>query len=192
MTHHTESVAPEGVSIDGKTIALLVTDGVELLELTEPLAAIRGAGGTPKIVSPKKSSLQAMKGDWEHADHFDVDHQLGTVSASDFDALVLPGGTLNADSLRIDEKAQEFVSGFFSESKPVAAICHGPWILTEVGQVSGRRMTSYAALRTDLSNAGAQWVDEEVVVDGGVVTSRTPKDLDAFNRVFLELVAARA
>lgn len=192
MTHHTESVAPEGVSIDGKTIALLVTDGVELPELTEPLAAIRGAGGTPKIVSPKEGSLQAMKGDWEHADHFDVDHQLGTVSASDFDALVLPGGTLNADSLRIDEEAQEFVAGFFSESKPVAAICHGPWILTEVGQVSGRRMTSYAALRTDLSNAGAQWVDEEVVVDGGVVTSRTPKDLDAFNRAFLELVAARA
>ncbi|GAB3193074.1 type 1 glutamine amidotransferase domain-containing protein [Nesterenkonia suensis] len=192
MTHHTESVAPAGISIDGKTIALLVTDGVELPEFTEPLAAIREAGGTAKIVSPKEKSLQAMTGDWEHADHFDVDHQLGTVSASDFDALVLPGGTLNADSLRIDEKAQEFVSGFFSASKPVAAICHGPWILIEIDQVSGRRMTSYAALRTDLVNAGAQWMDQEVVVDDGVVTSRTPKDLDAFNRALLELVAARA
>ncbi|GAA1174961.1 type 1 glutamine amidotransferase domain-containing protein [Nesterenkonia xinjiangensis] len=192
MTHHTESAARTDVSIDGRTIALLVTDGVELPELTEPIAAIRRAGGTPKIVSPKESSLQAMKGDWEHADHFDVDHQLGTVSAADFDALVLPGGTLNADALRIDEKAQEFVSGFFSESKPVAAICHGPWILTEIGQVSGRRMTSYAALRTDLTNAGAEWVDEEVVVDGGLVTSRTPNDLEAFNRTLLELVAEKA
>lgn len=192
MTHHTQTAGHQDLTIDGRTIALLVTDGVELPELTEPLAAIRDAGGTPKIVSPKESSLQAMKGDWEHADHFDVDHQLGTVTSADFDALVLPGGTLNADALRIDEKAQEFVAGFFGESKPVAAICHGPWILTEVGQVRGRRMTSYAALRTDLTNAGAQWVDEEVVVDGGLVTSRTPDDLKAFNRAFLELVAAKA
>lgn len=125
MTHHTQDI-----SINGKAIALLVTDGVEQPELTEPLAAIREAGGTAKIISPNKDSLQAMKGDWEHADHFDVDHQLGTVSAGDFDALVLPGGTLNADSLRIDERAQTFVAGFFSASKPVASICHGLWILT--------------------------------------------------------------
>lgn len=175
-------------NIQGKTIALLVTDGVEQPELTEPLAAIKEAGGTPRIVSPKEKSLQAMKGDWEHADHFDVDHQLGSVSSADFDALILPGGTLNADSLRIDEQAKEFVAGFFQDGKPVAAICHGPWILTEVDQVKGRRMTSYPALRTDLTNAGADWVDESAVVDNGLVTSRTPKDLEDFNKAFLSLV----
>lgn len=179
-------------SIEGRTVALLVTDGVELPELTEPLAAIRDAGGTAKIVSPKKESLQAMSGDWEHADHFGVDHQLGTVGAEDFDALVLPGGTLNADALRVDEQARDFVGGFFEDSKPVAAICHGPWILTELGQVSGRRMTSVGALRTDLVNAGADWVDEEVVVDRGLVTSRTPADLEAFDAALLKLVAERS
>lgn len=187
MTHHTQDI-----SINGKAIALLVTDGVEQPELTEPLAAIREAGGTAKIISPNKDSLQAMKGDWEHADHFDVDHQLGTVSAGDFDALVLPGGTLNADSLRIDERAQTFVAGFFSASKPVASICHGLWILTEIDQVKGRRVTSFPSLRTDLTNAGAEWVDESVVVDDGLVTSRNPGDLHDFNHAFLQLVAEKA
>lgn len=175
-------------NITGKTIALLVTDGVEQPELTEPIAAIEAAGGVAKVVSPNEKSLQAMKGDWEHADHFDVDHRLGSVSSSDFDALVLPGGTLNADSLRIDEQAQSFVKGFFDDGKPVAAICHGLWILTEIGAVEGRRVTSYPSLRTDLVNAGAEWVDESAVVSDGLVTSRTPDDLEDFNRSFLQLV----
>ncbi len=175
-------------NITGKTIALLVTDGVEQPELTEPIAAIEAAGGVAKVVSPNEKSLQAMKGDWEHADHFDVDQQLGSVSSSDFDGLVLPGGTLNADSLRIDEQAQSFVKGFFDAGKPVAAICHGPWILTEIGAVKGRRVTSYPSLKTDLVNAGAEWVDESAVVSDGLVTSRTPDDLEDFNRSFLQLV----
>lgn len=177
------------IAIPGKTIALLLTDGVEQPELTEPLAAIQEAGGTPKIVSPKEESLQAMKGDWEHADHFDVDVQLKDADPGDYDALVLPGGTLNADSMRIDESAQKFVKAFFDAGKPVAAICHGPWILTEVDEVKGRRVTSYQALKTDLRNAGAEWVDESAVVSDGLVTSRDPNDLEDFNRAFLTLVA---
>ncbi|GAA1141549.1 type 1 glutamine amidotransferase domain-containing protein [Nesterenkonia lutea] len=175
--------------ITGKTIAVLVTDGVELPELTEPLAAISSAGGTAKIISPNESSLQAMEGDWKHSDHFDVDVQLSSASAGDFDALVLPGGTLNADKLRINEDAQKFVSAFFAAEKPVAAICHGPWILTEVDQVKGRRVTSFPSLKTDLTNAGAEWVDEAAVVSNGLVTSRTPDDLDDFNHAFLTLVS---
>lgn len=176
-------------NIAGKTIALLVTDGVEQPELTEPLAAIQDAGGAAKVVSPKESSLQAMTGDWDHADHFDVDHQLGSVSSEDFDALVLPGGTINADTLRVDEKAREFVKGFVDAGKPIAAICHGPWILTEVGGIEGRRVTSYPSLKTDLVNAGGQWVDESAVVSNGLITSRTPDDLEDFSRSFLQVVA---
>lgn len=179
----------QNASINGKTIALLVTDGVEQPELTEPIAAVKAAGGTPVVVSPNEKSLQAMKGDWEHADHFDVDRQLGSVTAAEFDGLILPGGTLNADALRINTDAQEFVRAFFSEHKPVAAICHGPWILTEISAVAGRTLTSYGSLKTDLINAGATWVDEAAVVDNGLVTSRNPNDLDDFNREFLGLVA---
>ncbi|GAA1114853.1 type 1 glutamine amidotransferase domain-containing protein [Nesterenkonia jeotgali] len=175
--------------ITGKNIALLVTDGVELPELSEPIAAIKAAGGTPSIVSPNEESLQAMEGDWKHSEHFDVDVQLSTASAGDFDGLILPGGTLNADSLRIDKAAQRFVSAFFEAKKPVAAICHGPWILTEIDQVKGRRVTSFPSLKTDLTNSGAEWVDESAVVSEGLVTSRTPDDLDDFNHAFLTLVA---
>lgn len=175
--------------ITGKNIALLVTDGVELPELSEPIAAIKAAGGTPSIVSPNEQSLQAMEGDWKHSEHFDVDVQLSDASAGDFDGLILPGGTLNADSLRIDEAAQRFVSAFFEAKKPVAAICHGPWILTEIDQVKGRRVTSFPSLKTDLTNSGAEWVDESAVVSDGLVTSRTPDDLEDFNHAFLTLVA---
>ncbi|WP_022872641.1 type 1 glutamine amidotransferase domain-containing protein [Nesterenkonia alba] len=178
--------------ITGKKIAVLTTNGVEQPELTQPVAAIQEHGGTPVIVSPEEKQLQAMKGDWEHADHFDVDVHLSAADPNDYDGLVLPGGTLNADTLRINEDAQRFVKAFFDADKPVAAICHGPWILTEIGVVSGRRMTSYTALRTDLKNAGAQWVDESAVVDGNLVTSRTPDDLEDFNRAFLQLVSERS
>ena len=175
--------------VTGKKFAVLTTNGVEQVELTEPLAAIKDHGGTAVIVSPKEKQIQAMKGDWEHADHFDVDVPLSSAQPADYDALVLPGGTLNADTLRIDEDAQKFVKAFFDAGKPVAAICHGPWILTEVGAAEGRRLTSFPSLKTDLVNAGAEWVDESAVVSKGLVTSRNPNDLEDFNRSFLNLVA---
>lgn len=176
-------------SLTGKKVAFLLTDGVEQPELTSPKAAVEAAGGTVTIVSPKAESLQAMQGDWEHADHFDVDAQLGSVAADQFDALVLPGGTLNADTLRADEQAQAFASGFFEAGKPVAAICHGPWLLIEIDQVAGRRLTSVGNVRSDLVNAGAEWVDEPVVIDGQLITSRTPADLEAFNDAVVQAVA---
>lgn len=177
--------------VTGKKFAVLTTNGVEQVELTEPLAAIKDHGGSAVVVSPEEKQIQAMKGDWEHADHFDVDVQLSSADPADYDALVLPGGTLNADTIRIDEDAQKFVKAFFDAGKPVAAICHGPWILTEVGAAQGRKVTSYPSLRTDLVNAGAEWVDEPVVISNGLVTSRNPGDLEDFNRSFLDLVAER-
>ncbi|WP_147103513.1 type 1 glutamine amidotransferase domain-containing protein [Nesterenkonia populi] len=174
--------------ITGKKIAILTTNGVEQPELTEPKKAIESAGGTAVVVSPKEGSIQAMKGDWEHADHFEVDVHLPSADPSEYAGLVLPGGTLNADTVRIDEDAQKFVKAFFEADRPVAAICHGPWILTEVGAAKGRTLTSYPSLATDLKNAGATWVDESVVVSDGLVTSRTPDDLEDFSREFLALV----
>lgn len=174
--------------ITGHKIALLTTYGVEQPELTEPYAAIQEAGGSPAIISPKEGQIQAMKGDWEHADYFDVDVQLSNANPSDYAGLILPGGTLNADTLRIDTDAQKFVQSFFDAGKPVAAICHGPWILTEIGAATGRTVTSYPSLKTDLMNAGATWVDESAVVSKKLVTSRNPNDLEDFNRAFLTLV----
>ena len=176
-------------ALTGTRIALLTTNGVEQPELTEPIAAVEEAGGSPVVVSPEQGQIQAMKGDWEHADHFDVDVGLPAADPSDYAGLILPGGTLNADTLRIDEQAQRFVKAFFDAGTPVAAICHGPWILTEIGVLPGRTVTSYPSLKTDLVNAGAQWVDESAVVSGNLVTSRNPGDLENFNRSFLSLVA---
>ncbi|WP_150463203.1 type 1 glutamine amidotransferase domain-containing protein [Nesterenkonia ebinurensis] len=180
------------ITIPGLKIAILTTNGVEQPELTEPYAAIQETGGTPVVISPKEGQIQAMKGDWEHADHFDVDVHLPSADPAEYAGLVLPGGTLNADALRIDEDAQRFVKAFFEASKPVAAICHGPWILTEVGAAAGRTVTSYPSLKTDLTNAGAEWIDDAAVVSNGLVTSRTPDDLKDFNRAFLTLVAEAA
>ena len=172
--------------LEGKTIAFLLTDGYEDSELTSPWNAVTEAGATARLVAPKGGTVEGKK---EHTQQVDV--QAGSASADDFDALVLPGGTGNADQLRMDADAVALTRAMVEAGKPVAVICHGAWILTEVDGVKGRRMTSYPSLQTDLRNAGATWVDEEVVVDpaGPLVSSRTPQDLPAFNR---ELVATFA
>lgn len=171
-------------TIDGKTVAFLLTDGYEDVELTEPWAAVKQAGGTPVLVSPKAGEVEGKKGHLQAVDRLVADSV-----AEGFDALVLPGGVVNADHLRLDDDAVEFARGFFEQHKPVAVICHGAWILTDADVVDGRRLTSYPSLRTDLTNAGATWVDEEVVVDAGLVSSRTPEDLPAFCRKLVEEVA---
>lgn len=170
----------------GQTIAFLATRGVEQVELTSPWEAVQAAGGQPRLVSLETGTITAMNGDWEHADTFTVDHAAGSVSAADFDGLVMPGGTLNADALRVDSAVQAFVRGFFEAHLPVAAICHAPWTLINAGVVQGRTLTSYHSLSEDLKNAGATWVDEQVVVDQGLTTSRNPGDLDAFNAKMVE------
>ena len=167
--------------LTGKKVAFLLTRGVEQVELTSPRAALDEAGAQTVIVSPSTDTLQAMEGDWTHADTFPVDVPVSQASADDYDALVLPGGTLNADALRTDENAVALVKAFFDADKTVAAICHAPWILAEAGVAQNRRLTSFTSTRVDLVNAGARWVDEEVVIDGNLITSRNPGDLDAFN-----------
>ncbi len=171
--------------LSGRSVAVLATDGVEQVELTEPVKALKQAGAQVQVVSPKSGSIRG----WNHFDKADaipVDQPLGQVNPEDYDALVLPGGVANPDQLRTDPKAVQFVRHFVESGKPVAAICHGPWTLIEAEGVRGRRMTSWPSLRTDLRNAGAQWVDEEVVTDRGLVTSRKPADLPAFCRKMIE------
>jgi len=169
----------------GKRVAMLVADGFEQVELTEPRKALEDAGADPRIVSPAQGRVKGwnMK-DW--GDTFPVDVPLDQANAGDYDALVLPGGVMNPDKLRMNPKAVAFVRAFFEAGKPIAAICHGPWTLINAGAVEGRRMTSYPSLEADLRNAGANWVDQEVVVDNGLVTSRNPHDLPAFNRKMVE------
>jgi protease I len=171
--------------LQGKKIAILVADGFEQVELTEPKQALERAGAQTQIVSPK---LDQVRG-WQHTewgDSFPVDMPLDGADANNYDGLLLPGGVMNPDKLRRNPQALRFVQGFFAAGKPVAAICHGPWTLIDAGVVSGRKMTSYASIQTDLKNAGARWVDEEVVVDNGLVTSRKPNDIPAFNRKMIE------
>lgn len=170
----------------GRTIAFLATNGVEQIELTSPWEAVEAAGGSPVLVSPQADSITAMNDDWNHGDSFDVDVQLLAAEAKDYHALVLPGGTLNGDALRVDVDAVAFVKSFFEQHKPVAAICHAPWTLINAGVVEGRELTSYKSLEADLKNAGALWQDAEVVVDEGLVTSRNPGDLQAFNAKLVE------
>ena len=174
------------MAISDKKIAFLLTNGVEQVELTSPRAALDEAGATTVIVSPSEGTLQAMEGDWEHAEKFPVDVPVSEASVEDFDALVLPGGTLNADALRLDENAVELVKAFFSADKPVAAICHAPWILAEADVAKGRKLTSFISTKTDLINAGADWTDAEAVIDGNLITSRNPGDLEAFNAAISE------
>ena len=175
--------------LNGKKVAILVAHGFEQVELLEPRKALEEAGAETDIVSPVDGDK--VKG-WDH-DHWDqevdVDVKLDRARPDDYDALLLPGGQMNPDNLRGEEKAVQFARAFFEAGKPVAAICHGPWLLVEADVVRGRRMTSYHTIQTDLKNAGAQWVDEEVVVDQGLVTSRNPDDIPAFNRKMIEEVA---
>ena len=174
----------------GKTVAFLAADGVEQPELTEPWQAVVDAGGTPRLLSLEAGKVQAFTNDVEPADVFSVDAVVADADPSDFDALVLPGGTTNPDKLRVDDGALSFVRGAFDAGLPVAAICHAPWTLVSAGLVAGRTMTSYPSLADDLRNAGATWVDQEVVVDGGLVTSRNPDDLPAFSAALLRVAAA--
>ena len=175
-------------SLNDRKVAILTEEGFEQIELTSPKAALEAAGATVHVISPKAGKIKAWdKTNW--GIEINVDKQLSEVSPDDYDALVLPGGVLNPDKLRQNKDAVAFVSAFLDEGKPVAAICHGPQVLIETGLINGRRLTSYPSLKTDLINAGADWVDEEVVVDNGLVTSRTPADLDAFNRKAIEEIA---
>ena len=172
-------------ALKGKKVAILVAEGFEQVELTEPKKALDDAGAETRIVSPAAGKVQG----WNHFDkgeQFKVDVPLSRASAREFDALLLPGGVANPDQLRIDATAVAFVREFFEAGKPVAAICHGLWPLIDAGVVRGRKVTSWPSLKMDLQNAGAQWSDREVVTDNGLVTSRKPDDIPAFNRKMIE------
>ena len=173
--------------LNGLKVAVLATDGVEQVELTEPIKALKGAGAAVTVVAPAAGHIQAMNNDVEPGEKIPVDADLGSVRPDDFDALVLPGGTTNPDKLRVIPEAVAFARHFVDSRKPIAAICHGPWTLIEADGVRGRTMTSWPSLQTDLRNAGAQWVDQEVIVDNNLVTSRKPDDIPAFSREMLNL-----
>jgi protease I len=174
--------------LQGKKVAILVANGFEQVELTEPRKALDQAGAQTQIVSPENGKVKG----WNHTewgDELAVDMPLQQARPDDFDALLLPGGVMNPDHLRRNPQAQKFVRSFFDNGKPVAAICHGPWTLIDAGVARGRKMTSYETIQTDLKNAGVEWVDQEVVVDGNLVTSRKPDDIPAFNREIVKLFA---
>lgn len=175
-------------SLSNRKVAILTEEGFEQVELTSPKEALEAAGATVHVISPKSGSIKA----WDH-DHWGievaVDKVLTDVAPDDYDALMLPGGVLNPDKLRQNKDAVAFVAAFLNAGKPLAAICHGPQMLIETGLISGRKLTSYPALQTDLKNAGAEWVDEQVVTDNGLVTSRKPDDLEAFNKKMIEEIA---
>jgi len=177
--------------LTGKRVAILATDGVEQVELTEPRQALDQAGARTVVIAPKGGSIKG----WQHdhwGDEISVDLTLDQASPGDFDALMLPGGVMNPDRLRMDASAVAFVREFFQSGKPVAAICHGPWLLVEAGVVSGRTVTSWPSLQTDIRNAGGDWVDREVVTDEGLVTSRKPDDIPAFSAKMIEEISEGA
>jgi protease I len=173
-------------SLEGVKIAILATDGFEQAELTEPRRALQEAGADTEVVAPKAGRIRGWKSK-EWGDEVGVDSTLEDADPKDYDALVLPGGVMNPDHLRMEPQAVAFVKAFFDADKPVAAICHGPWTLIDAGGVKGKKMTSWPSLKTDLSNAGAKWVDEQVVADGELVTSRKPDDIPAFNKKMIEM-----
>ncbi|MCZ4407449.1 type 1 glutamine amidotransferase [Cryomorphaceae bacterium 1068] len=172
-------------TLENKRVSILATDGFEESELTSPMNALKESGADVDIVSIKSGKIKSWKdGNWNM--EIDVDKTLDEISSSEYNALMLPGGVINPDILRRNEKAVQFVRDFFDDHKPVSAICHGPQMLIEADVVKGRRMTSFGSISTDLINAGAHWVDEEVVTDHGLVTSRSPADLNAFNAKMVE------
>ena len=175
-------------NLRNKKVAILVTDGFEQSEFTEPKKAVENAGATVHVVSLKSGKIKSWTdGNW--GNEYDVDKTIDEVSVSDYDSLILPGGVINPDLLRNNKKAVDFVRGFVEHKKPVSAICHGPWLLAEAGVLEGRKITSYSSIKNDMTNAGANWVDEEVVVDSGLVTSRNPDDLPAFCKKVIEEIA---
>jgi protease I len=175
--------------LQGKRVAILATQGVEEVELTEPRRALEEAGAATYLVSPKEGKIRAWKlTDW--GGEYAVDTPLEEARAEEYDALFIPGGVMSPDKLRTDEKAVAFVRSFAKEGKPIGSICHGPWLLAEADIVRDRTVTSWPSLQTDLRNAGAEWVDREVVRDGAIVTSRKPDDIPAFSRALIELFAA--
>src|SRR5689334_4427796 len=176
--------------LTGKTIAFLVApEGIEQVELTSPWEAVSEAGGTPRLISTDSGEVQAFN-HLDKADTFPVDEVVSSADASSYDALVLPGGVANPDFLRTKPEAVAFAKSFFDAGKPVAAICHAPWTLVEGDVLRGRRLTSWPSLQTDIRNAGGDWVDEEVVVDGNLITSRKPDDLPAFNETLLDALVS--
>lgn len=175
-------------TLKGLKVAILVTDGFEEVEMTDPRKALDEAGAKTSLISPKPDVVRAWDfTDWSKS--YPVDVPLASATPEDYDALLLPGGVINPDTLRTNAKAVAFVKAFFDAEKPVASICHGPWTIIEAGAARGRRMTSWPSLKTDLKNAGANWVDEEAVVDQGLVTSRSPDDLAAFDRETIKMFA---
>lgn len=177
--------------LQGRKVAILIAPvGTEQVEFTEPKKAAENAGATVEVIGVKTESAQTMNHDTEKGETYEVDRTFADVSVEDYDALVVPGGTVGADKLRAEEEAVQFVKTFVESGKPVAVICHGPWLLVEADVVNGRRLTSYPSLKTDIFNAGGEWVDEEVVVDQNLITSRNPHDLPAFCAKLLESVAA--
>ena len=177
--------------LDGLTVAILVTDGVEQVELTGPREALDAAGAITVLISPKEGEVKG----WNHTEWgeaFAVDRSLQGAKPEEYDALLLPGGVMNPDKLRMDPGAVAFARAFIEEGKPVAAICHGPWLIIEAGGADGRRMTAWPSLKTDILNAGGEYVDEQVVIDANLVTSRRPDDIPAFNREIIKLFAAHA
>jgi protease I len=171
--------------VNKKKAAILATNGFEQSEFEKPIEALKKEGIAVEVISIKNGTIKGWKGkNW--GDEFQVDKSLDNALSTDYDILVLPGGVINSDSLRVNEPAVKFVADFFEQGKPIAAICHAPWILIETGKLKGKRVTSYKTIKTDLINAGADWKDEEVVVDNGLITSRSPKDLPAFCEKIIE------
>ena len=171
--------------LKGRRVAVLATDGVEQVELVQPMEALKAAGAEVHLISLECEPIQGMNHD-DKADTFPVDRSVEEVKVADYQGLVIPGGVANPDRLRVDEAAVKLVRDFVEHDKPVAAICHGPWVLVEADVVRGRTLTSWPSLQTDIRNAGGEWVDEEVVVDSGIVTSRKPDDIPAFNEKMIE------
>lgn len=181
------TLQPPGKTLEGMSVAILVTDGFEQVEFTDPKKALEEAGATTTVISSKRGQVQAFKHDTK-ADLFDVDLTFDEADAGDYDAVLLPGGVFNADQIRIILEAQRIVQSMNNDGKPIAVICHAPWLLVSAGLVRGKTLTSWPSLQDDIRNAGATWVDQEVVVDGKWVSSRKPADIPAFNQKMIEVI----